>query len=85
MFAHRSLSHQRDWIRGSIMNHIDDLRAAAADDSRFTAVAYEIAFGDRRVRIAELREIAATLIGTEPKTRDRCGLLREIQKHQAQG
>ena len=38
----------------------------------------------RRVRIAELREIAATLIGTEPKARDRCGLLREIQKHQAQ-
>jgi hypothetical protein len=32
---------------------IDELRAAAADDSRFTAVAYEIAFGDRRVRIAE--------------------------------
>jgi len=67
------------------MSHIEELRAAAADDSRFTAVAYEIAFGDRRVRIAELREIAATLIGTEPKARDRCGLLREIQKHQAQG
>jgi hypothetical protein len=65
--------------------HHEQLRAAAADDSRFTAVAYEIAFGDRRVRIAELREIAAALIGTEPQTRDRYGLLREIQKHQAQG
>ena len=67
------------------MSQIDDLGAAAADDSRFTAVSYEIAIGDRRVRIAELREIAATLIGTEPKTRDRCGLLREIQKYRPQG
>jgi hypothetical protein len=82
MFAHRSLSRKRD--RGSIMSQIDDLGAAAADDSRFTAVSYEIAIGDRRVRIAELREIAATLIGTEPKTRDRCGLVREIQKYQPQ-
>ena len=70
--------------KDTTMSHIDELRAAAADYSRFTAVAYEITFGDRCVRIAELREIAATLIG-EPKTRDRCGLLREIQKHRAQG
>src|SRR5262249_35563482 len=53
--------------KDTTMSHIDELRAAAADDSRFTAVAYEIAFGDRRVRMAELREIAATLIGTEAR------------------
>jgi hypothetical protein len=45
--------------KDTTMSHIDELRAAAADYSRFTAVAYEIAFGDRRVRIAELHEIAA--------------------------